>query len=106
MKKQIVIVLIFGALQGFADGVSNYSGEWKSSNGKVEFILKDDGKCILKKNSKIVTDETKCVWDANKQHIVYGKETMYFKLDNQELLIEQDRRSLTREKADLIMRKN
>ena len=111
MKKRIVIilVLVFGTLQSLADDISNYVGEWKSSNAKVEIILKDNGKCILKKNLKIMVDETKCIWDANEQYIRYGnipkKETMYFKLDNNELLIEQDKRSLTREKADLIMHK-
>jgi len=112
LKKYILLSLglIFGAfLQGNANVTYKYTGKWKSSDERVELILKWDGRCILKKKLKILVNETECIWDKINHFVTYGKpnkkEVFYFKLDNNELLIEQDKRSLTREKADLIMHK-
>ena len=112
MKKYILISLglIFEIFsQSYASEINNYTGKWESSDGNVEMTFKDNGECILKKKLKIMAKETECIWDKKNHSVTYGnlnkKEIFYFKLDNNELIIEQDKRSLTREKADLIMHK-
>ena len=102
--------MIFSSIsQSSASEPCHYAGIWKSDDGKVEMTFKENGRCILTKKKKIVTAENECTWDringsvsfTHRKH--HRKDMFYFKLDNNELIIEQDKRSLTREKADLIM---
>lgn len=107
MTKYVVLFLIFGTfLHAQANGIYKYVGNWKSSDNSVDMILKNNGQCILKKKSKIIAKNTECIWSKQEGSVMYNKKEMfYFKLDNNELIIAQDKRSLTREKADLIMHK-
>ena len=106
----VFISLIFGFfLQSYANDIYKYIGVWKDSNAEYEMIFKDGGRCSLKKKSKILIKQTECFWNQKEHLVTYGKankkDTFYFKLDNNELIIEQDKRSLTRAKADLILHK-
>jgi len=111
-QKTLIYFLIFGTfLESNASELSKYVGQWEDTikSKGLKITLKENGQCILFKDNKIIVKETDCIWDKT-NHIVYykvsnKKESFYFKLDNNELILEEDKRSLTREKADSIMHK-
>ena len=87
---------------------SEYIGVWQDSKG-MGLILKSGGKCVIIEDSEVIVSEKDCKWDKSNKFLTYKysnrKGVFYFKLDHNELILEQDKRSLTREKADAIMHK-
>jgi hypothetical protein len=113
IKSTAIICVLIGICSSlYASEADKYIGKWESRDGSRQFTLKSNMHCIFKKNSKIILKENVCKWDAKTPAMIYyfnkqekKNEKIYFKLDNNELIFEQDLVSLTREKADMIMHK-
>jgi len=116
LNKQILISLfiLLNISQSYANEVSKYTGKWETQDGKRQLVLKDNMHCIFSKYNKVVLKEDICQWNIKQSYneIIYfidkerkKFETIYFKLDNNELIFEKDLRSLNRERANMIMDK-
>ncbi len=86
---------------------SDYVGEWESRKGDRQLIIHKDLSCVLGKKRKVILDRDSCRIDLENHTLIYtleGKKgRIFFRLDGGELLLEEDLRSLTREKADMIL---
>jgi len=103
MRKFLFISFIF-----IYSVANEYVGVWQDPKG-MGLVLKSNGKCLITEDNEVIVSEKDCKWDKNNKFLTYKysnrEGVFYFKLENNELILEEDKRSLTREKADAIMHK-